>query len=346
MSTEKLVSGSALSVAGASVEFNLMDTSGGGVAYALQKAVALSHQRVAAEASPSPSASNTCYNGAEFSETVSGGTIDFTVEFFYDSACTEPYMLRTLVISPPPSGGGTGTASGTAEVFDESGAAVDYDTLALTFVVDASGRLTQISEQKTAAPAPSATPYAQFGYACVYGTSSSIDCGSGNAINDSAAGESLGFVETTTVVSSPAPTASPSPAGTAAPMAFSGFAPRSFELSINGQGFTGALGALTLAPATPPAWTIAGGTQVATLTGTANLGFGFGSFVSSLSLTLIDSAAGLTTTLTSSGNHLSGTVTNSSGQTVATISLDRSGSGTISYSNGTTAPVKDWIILG
>ena len=46
------------------------------------------------------------------------------------------------------------------------------------------------------------------------------------------------------------------------------------QLQINGIGYSGALGALTLAAGTPPAWTITGGTATATLTGTATIGFG------------------------------------------------------------------------
>ena len=67
--------------------------------------------------------------------------------------------------------------------------------------------------------------------------------------------------------------------------------------------------------------------------------------MSSLSLTLDDAADGLTIALTSSGNKLTGSVQNSKGQTVATISLDYSGTGTITYTSGALSIVKDWIIL-
>jgi hypothetical protein len=346
VSTQRMVSSSALSVADASVELNQLNMSNGSLGLALAQSAAEARRPADASPSPTPSSSPTCFNGVEYSRTISGSTIDLTLEFFYDNACTEPYMLRTLAITPPPASGGTGTATGTVEVFNESGTPVDFNTLALTFIVDAQGNLTQVSEEKTAAPGPSAAPYAQFGYACVYGTASAIDCGLGNAINDTSANVSVGFTETTTVASSPGPSASPAPSASPMPSWAPIAAPRSVQLQINGQGYTGTLGGLTLAPGVAPAWTVSGGTQAATLAGTASFGFGCGSYVSNVSLTLTDTAAGLTVTLTQSGHQLTGTVTNTSGQTVATISLDRSGSGTITYTNGTTAPVKDWIIVG
>ena len=124
-----------------------------------------------------------------------------------------------------------------------------------------------------------------------------------------------------------------------------GDGPSGLQIQINGAGFAGSNGALSIFADTPPAWLISGGTQVDTLTGTATIGFGgfshFGNSwhdnavrkplcsgaMSSLSLTLTDSANGLTVTLTSnSRGQLSGTVKQTStGQTVATMTLDFTG---------------------
>jgi hypothetical protein len=110
------------------------------------------------------------------------------------------------------------------------------------------------------------------------------------------------------------------------------------HLTIAGTGYTGVLSGLTLTPGTAPAWSITGGMQAVTLSGTVSAGFSRAGLLSDTSLTLNDSSDGLSATLTSShGGRLTGSITNASGQTVGTIALDLSGSGQVSYSDGTTA---------
>lgn len=218
-------------------------------------------------------------------------------------------------------------------------------------------RIGSIAVQKSVAPAPSASPYATSGYSCVFGTGDATDCGSGNVISLPSASPSplsLGFVQTTVgTFSTASPSPSPSASADAGTQGGWNLPPSQLQFQINGAGYSGPLYGLTLAPGTLPAWTISGGQEVTTLRGTATSGFGgFGNGVScgagvlsSLSLTLTDVTDGLTATLVSSGGMLSGAVTNSSGATVATISLDRSGTGTITYTNGTTSVVKDFVVL-
>jgi hypothetical protein len=47
-----------------------------------------------------------------------------------------------------------------------------------------------------------------------------------------------------------------------------------------------------------------------------------------------------------STTQLTGTVTTAAGATLATVSLDASGSGTITYSAGGSAPVTNWTLGG
>jgi len=69
--------------------------------------------------------------------------------------------------------------------------------------------------------------------------------------------------------------------------------------------------------------------------------------MTSINLTLNDTADGLTVVITSAGpGQLTGAVTTTAtGAPVATMSLDFSGSGTITYTNGTVDQVKDWVIV-
>jgi hypothetical protein len=417
--TQRSLSGSVLAVAGSSVDYNQLSGPQSPTVLSLQDATTLA---AAAPANgpmipgPTPpiivNGNGTCYNGVEFTYSSTSTSITETIEFFYDLACTQPYRLENLTITPPLHGGaGTGGSSGTIQVWSQSGASVDYQTFSQTFTVNAGGLVTQISQTRTDAASSSSPPTSQYGETCLVGAltplaAMPIDCGTGNALTDTTASEALGFVQTTTgqfilapppsPAPLPLPAPLPSPLPTVVPVVYNGVAAApgssgstgssgggssgsgtaycgatvssngavtsvavpatpiycgslsSLSLTVNGTGYTGAIGSLALSPGTAPAWTIGGGTKVVTLSGTATIGFGFSSVMSSVNLTLVDSADGLTVTLTSAhGPGLTGTVTNtSSGAVVATIVVDLSGTGMITYSNGSTEQVRDWIIVG
>lgn len=338
IATQRNVAGSALASVGNDVDFDEWGSPGGISSMAVQEALAVKEVRVQSE-------TVTCQNGVEFSQSSTGdGEVTQTIEFFYDPACTEPFKLIVQTITFSDTGG---SIQGTEEVWDQAGNVVAYKTFSLGFAVS-NGNLTSIAMQKSVAPAPSASPFLQVGESCLFGTANPVDCGAGNVVtisqptaSPSPLSESIGFTGTVTgdfVTPSPSPSASPPAWGQ----------PNELQLQLNGSGYSGAIGALTLMAGTPPAWTISGGSQVLTLTGTVTLGFGgprWGGGVMS-SINLDETALGLTVTLTASNGKLTGSVTNGGGQVVATMTLDYSGTGTITYSNGTTAPVVDWIILG
>jgi hypothetical protein len=341
VATQRNVAGSALASVGNDVDFDEWGSPGGMSEMALKEAATIEDVHTESETAP------TCQNGVEFSQSSTGqGEVTQTIEFFYDPACTEPFKLIVQTISFSNTGG---SIQGTEEIWDQTGTVVAYKTFSLGFAISG-GRLTSIAMQKSVAPAPSASPFFQVGESCLFGTSNPVDCGAGNVVtisqptaSPSPLNESIGFTGT---VTGDFVTPSPSPSPSASPPSWG--QPNQLQLQLNGSGYTGAVGALTLSAGTPPAWTIAGGTEVLTLSGTVTLGFGgprWGGGVMS-SIDLDETALGLTVTLSSSNDQLTGNVTNASGQVVATMTLDFSGTGTITYSNGTTAPVVDWIILG
>ncbi len=309
----------------------------------------------------------------EFSQSGSNGNYTQTIEFFYDSACTQPRKLITLNIT---FSSGTGTFTGTEELWDTSGNVVDYKTDTGTFTFSGQ-QVTEVSVQRTVAAAPSATPFAENGFTCVFNSGEAIDCGNGivATINDaqldphiyqnmgpspspspSASPTSptpsptpyeIGFTGTVTGTQT-TPSPSPSPSSSPTTSSIGGWNPQSFQLqvTVSGAGYTGATQSMTIAPATAPAWAMTGGTQVTTLSGTATIGFGQSAMMSTANITLTDSADGLTITLSSIGRGgLSGNVTNSSGQTVATVTVDANGDGVINYTTGATAQIRDWVIL-
>jgi hypothetical protein len=404
----------ALSVAGSSIELDQFGSQDGLLSQLLNFGhnVARTHR-----SKPRDTGTPQCNNGVEYSWSNSNGQVDQTIEFFYDSACTQPENLITLNATFSSAGG---NATGTQETWDTNGVVIGYQTYTATFTPGIDGGIGQINVLKTSAAAPSASPSSQSGFTCLFNTGNAVDCGSGTVVSiplASPSPEEVGFEQTvvgTFVTPSPSPSTSaspaPSPTTSTSPEPSEGpnwghggggghggppgggwqGGPSGLQLQINGIGYSGALGALTLAAGTPPAWTITGGTQNATLTGTAFIGFGGfnhghgggwhddrrthdhggggnggggggnggggggsspggpgpGS-MTSIDLTLNDTADGLTVTITSAGfGKLSGAVTQTAtGQAVATMSLDFSGTGTITYTSGEVDQVKDWIIV-
>ena len=276
----------ALSVAGASIELDQFGSQHSLLSQLLHFGHDVEHTR---KAKPRTTGAPPCNNGVEYSWSSTGaGQVDQTIEFFYDAACTEPFNLVTLDATFTSAGG---NANGTQETWDQSGDVIGYQTFTATFTPGINGGIGEIVVQKTSAPAPGASPFSQSGFTCLFNTGNAVDCGSGNVTNIALASptpEEVGFQQTVvgqfvtpspgpSESASPQPSGSPSaePSGSASPEP-SGWAddrgrggppgggwqggPSGLQLQINGIGYSGALGALTLAAGTPPAWTITGGT--------------------------------------------------------------------------------------
>ncbi len=401
---------SALNVAGSSLNVNQFGSVNGAVVFALRRAIAahVAQQRAHAQsASPTPmptgSPTPVCSNGVEFTQNSTGaGAQSETIEFFYDQACTQPRKLIVMNVTFTATGG---TSQGTETLYDRTGAIVDYKSDNLSFTTDpTSNALTQISIEQTVAAAPSAPPFSQNGFTCIFGNSNAINCGDANvatvdapkvdpnddggqdggspapspsasASPDASASPSaspsptasptpfeVGFAGTlvgTQTTPSPAPSASPSTNPSASPSASPGpgvaSAPQDhgwhggttqLQLQIAGTGYLGAVASMSIAQGTPPAWLVNGGTQVSTLSGTAAIALGDDDSMGTANITLTDAQSGNVITLTSNGDHeLSGTVKNSSGQTLATIQVDDSGNGTILYTSGAAGGIRDWVVL-
>ena len=351
---------SALAVTGNSLDVDQFGASASITSFAIQRAVAARDGNAPASASP-----GTCQQGVEFSQTSPGaGQYNETIEFFYDSACTQPRKRIVMAIDFSSTGG---IINGTEELWDMTGNVVDYKTDEGTFAFASnSSQITQITVERTVAAAPSATPFAEDGFTCVYTTANPIDCGNAivATVDDKQLDPQVSASPSASPTATPTPyeigfagtvqgtlqTPSPSPSPSGMPTMSPNFTWNAqnveLQLTVAGTGYTGAMQSMTIAPATAPAWNLTGGTQVTSLTGNATIGFGPSGMMSSANITLVDSADGLTITLTSIAHGgLSGTVTNSSGQTVATVTVDANGDGTISYTSGAMAQIRDWVIL-
>jgi hypothetical protein len=361
---EQSVAGSALSMAGNSFDVDQFASTGGAALFAIRRAIATRDGEL------EPAQTATCQNGVEVSQSSSGpGSFQETIEFFYDAACTQPRKLIVLNVTFNSSGG---TATGSETNYDTNDNVVDYKTDNVTFQFSANSKqLAEISVQRSIAASASAPPFASNGFSCIFVTANPIDCGNAivATINDSALDPHIYATTSPTPSTSPSssPTASPTPfevgfsgtvvgtqvtpspssLPTAQPLSAWNPQGTQLQLSINGAGNIGPTGSMTIALAKPPNWSLTGGTQVTNLSGTATIGLGAnGMFASNVNITLVDTADGLTVTLTSAGyGGLTGTVTNSSGQTVATVTVDANGDGQIAYTSGAVSQIRDWVIL-
>ncbi len=269
-----------------------------------------------------------CANGAESAvNEISQVEIQAYERTFYDAACT--HLYQDVFLDLVATSSSTVTATGTDAYYTSSGTIYDYATLALTITVTGANTGT-ITVQGTDAPSPSAAQTAAAGVACSI-NSNSVGCGVGAVAHEAAASQDLG--DTLTFNATVSTTSS------------------AVALAINGTGssFAGSLNALSLSAGVFPSWVVTGGTTVDTASFNGSVNFTTSGYVTGMTLTLSDAADDGTVTIAASGTPavITGTVKQTStGQTLATFTTDASGNGTITYSNGTTATITNWIVQG
>ncbi len=251
------------------------------------------------------------------------------ISFFFDGACTRPYMVETVtqntvvgtsyhLIANAVYTGPTGTLLGSI-AFDETANNITWANNSLTGAVSGLGVYTS----------PSGAPSVQLGLNCDFGASGhNIGvCQGGIAQNFPGLNTALGSIATLSLDST-----------TAGVLSFTG-----------GSALrSGAQDQLTLTQPAPTTMLVTGGTPYGTATGTGGAA-SFALFpptptgwtVTDLAndmvftINLVDNA---TRTLTATLKRVS------SGVTVASLALDQSGTGTITYSNGLVAAVTSWML--
>ena len=355
--TQRTIAGAALSVAGSTINLNEFGSNDSRTVQMLRHGRSISHKRTPHTVAPN------CNHGVEYSYSSTGfGNVTESLEFFYDALCTMPADLYTLNATYTSAGG---TAESTETTWDRSDNVTGFKMFSISFATGGDGGLTNIVVQKVN---NQGTNLYSSGFTCLFQTGNAVDCGS--AVISTVQTNSNARMHPNTVTT-PTPSATPSTPPTPGEVGFAQTALGQYvtpsatrrsndhgwnngtsglQLQINGAGFAGPNGSLSILADTPPAWLISGGTQVDTLTGTATIGFGgfqhghdgwrdgrsrtpngfCPGAMSSIALTLVDSANGLTVSLTSNNRgQLTGSVTQTAtGQPVATMALDFTGTGT------------------
>ena len=273
-----------------------------------------------------------CIGGEESSFVQTSPTTGtFTIEMFYDVSCQTP--ASTFVWNATQTSAVSFNGPGNVTYQDRSGNVIGYANFQL------SGAFTDITYTQLAQVSLDITSLAQsvggpslgsFAIACGLGSqANSLNCGLGAVANVASLSTSYGA---TLALSG---TGTVSGSGT--------------NVRVNGsaQAFEGTLGGLSLSAGTFPTWVITGGAQVDQATGSLTALYAPNGLPTSLTETITDSADQATISVSANPSGLSGTVTNTqNGAVVATFTVDSFGFGTITYSNGATASIVRFVIVG
>ncbi len=251
--------------------------------------------------------------------------------FYYDTACTRKFIDATE--STPNSSANPVVISGTATYFGPSGTNLGTLTLneSALFVPNfATATKIEVSGLGTFQAASGAVPV-DLGLTCTVGTASTVPCAGGIAQDFAKLGEALASVSPLTLKA----------AKTGTRITFTG---------ANSQLVTGALGHLSVT--TPTQTTLGiGGTHASWGTTTAKGGAAeFALFPPTpTGWTVTDKAHGVVfavKVLTNGSFDSAGTVktTGKSPKTLATFTVDQSGTGSISWSDGTKDAITAWTL--
>jgi hypothetical protein len=254
-----------------------------------------------------------------------------TVTVYYDAGCTQRYIVATPNTSTTQgSSGSEFVIAETAIYYGLNGA--DIGTMILNESVSSNdgGNSFNVYGLGIFTPVSGARTPVQLGLYCAIGDTTSAQCGGGIAQNFPTLGIAIGAVTPLTLALSPS--------GVTAPVTFTG----------GGSTVTGAIGSLTLTNPSPTSLAIQGGTAYATTTASGGAAE-FSLFPPTpTAWTLTDSAHDQEfsiSVVSNTARNLTFKITEpAKGGTLAIGAIDQSGSGTITYSDGSTAIVTNWTL--
>lgn len=248
-----------------------------------------------------------------------GNEID-TYTTYYDAACTQPELAEVLTIASGSSLTSL-TASATVTAYDRSGSVNAYATLTIaeTMALTSQTLTVTISAAKSAG----AAPFARAGITCSGALSGGPAAACGMAVT-SAIGTPVGVSMALGIA---VVTAGPS---------------STITETVAANTYTGS--GLGIAAGAGTAWNVTGGTLADTVTGTIVLNLSRG-YVTSGTIAMRDSPSGITIAGTATASGAAFTVTQGT-TIIATVVVDATGTGTITYADGTTESISAWTLVG
>ena len=251
-----------------------------------------------------------------------------TVTVYYGSACSQPYVVATPSTTTDASSGLINIVE-TALYYGLNGSNSGAMTLNESAVASGDGSSINVYGLGIFTPVSGARTPVQLGLYCGIGTGSLAQCGGGIAQDFPTLKMSIGAVTPLNLTVNVN--------DLSAPVTFTG----------GGLAVTGALGGLTLTNPAPASLVIKGGSGFTTFTSTG----GAAEFTlfppTPTAWTLTDSAHGQQFSISVVSNttrNLTLKIATLRGVTLATGAIDQSGSGTVTYSDGTTVPVTNWTL--
>ncbi len=300
-----------------------------GLAVALSSTVLQSQVEVLFTIGNTDHACQVAEDGSSYRKTAGGTTPPMDFSIYFDGACTKPYMQEHVTVFTSNDGlshivavttylGPTGTTLGTMN-FDESANL----GLSGSFVV---GSIYGLS---TFTPANGA-PTVSMGLNCALSANISVPCQGGIVQSLPTLARAIGSVTSITLT--------PTDTSGSGPVTFAGTSVLT----------TGSLGSLTLTAPLPLSLVVQGGAPYGTSSATGGEAT-FSLFPPTpTGWTISDPGHDQAFTIDVASNtvrNLVGTITRiSTGAVLASIALDQSGTGTITYSDGTVAAVTSWTL--
>ncbi|MGH7755807.1 MAG: hypothetical protein ACREM8_05915, partial [Vulcanimicrobiaceae bacterium] len=285
---------------------------------------ALSYARLAQTAQRHALSTMPCANNSIVtSNPISGTQTAVEVKTFYDGACT--MLMQDLV--------GTVTLvstnlSVTAVVtsYGVTGAVTGYEKVSVAGSQASSQQ--NVTVTASAAVDASTPPFANAGLSCVV-AAGTASCGLGATADSAQLTQELGATVNFAI------TAATGSGGTA------------LNLTGTEVAYTGALNALALAQGSGTTWTITGGTQVASATLSGGFTYSGSGVLVAGTTVVTDTADDATVMLVAATNGgVTGTVKQTStGQVVATFTIDANGNGAVAYGNGTTGTITGYYVV-
>ena len=266
-----------------------------------------------------------------------------TVTVYYDNACSQPYILANPVSTKTTRSDGVQLAVAETATYYSPGTGAAIGTMAMNetaFLATATNAM-QLYGTGTFTPAGSAPTPVQLGLYCssiplafaIGTTSLDVPCAGGVAQDFPALNLALGAVTPLTLTIGVDPTT-----GAATNVTFAG----------GGTAVTGPQGSLTLSNPSPNSLLIKGGSAYTTsmASGGAAAFALFPPMPTAWTLTdATDDEQLQISVIDNTTRSLSMTITRAStGSTLATATLDQSGTGSIHYSDGSTAAITSWTL--
>lgn len=274
---------------------------------------------------------------------VQGNPTAGTVTVYYDAACSQRYIVANPVSTQTTTSDGPQfTVAETATYYGPGGAAIGSMSLNETATNVTATNTLQVHGTGTFTPAGATPTPVQLGLYCAIPnfinsgpvpSPETVSCGGGVAQDFPALNLAIGAVTPLTLSVATDPTTG---------------APTSVTFAGGGSAVTGAPGSLVLTNPAPTSLVISGGSAYTTTTGSGGAA-AFALFPPTpTAWNLADAADDVQFHISVTNNttrDLSMTITRtSSGGSLATATLDQSGTGSITYSDNRTAAITNWTL--